>query len=58
MNWQMTQKKEVKHSVVYESDNDKAPIKSVYVMKAWFWEQGIVGGAFPKSIKVEVAVVP
>ena len=50
----MTLKKEVKHSVVYETLDDQAPIKSVYVMKAWFWAQGIVGGAFPKTIEVEV----
>lgn len=52
----LTLKKEVKHSVVYESDEDEAPVRSVYIMKAWFWKQGIVGGAFPKTVEMEIKV--
>lgn len=33
-------KKEVVNSVVYETDEPKAPIRSVYVSKDWLTEQG------------------
>ena len=55
----MTLKKEVKHSVVYETEEKGAPVKSVYVMKDWFWAQGGgIGMAFPQTIELEVRVKP
>jgi len=35
----MTFKKEVKHSVVYETEAEDAPIRSVYVRKDWLVQQ-------------------
>lgn len=36
----MSFKKEVKHSVVYETDDAKAPVRSIYVSKDWLTVQG------------------
>lgn len=47
----MTFKKEVKHSVVYETDDEAAAIKSVYVLKDWLTMHG---HDFKKPIEVEV----
>jgi len=51
-------KKEVKHSVVYETSDEGAPCKSVYVMKEWLLANGAqdVIHAWPKSIELEVKV--
>ena len=55
----MTLKKEVKHSVVYETEEKGAPVKSVYVMKDWLltWG-GKASMAFPQTIELEVRVKP
>lgn len=47
----MTFKKEVKHSVVYETEEPQAALRSVYVSKDWLAAQG---HAFMKPIEVEV----
>lgn len=48
---QMNFKKEVKHSVVYETDAQQVPIRSVYVSKDWLTMQG---HDFRKPIEVTV----
>lgn len=48
----MTFKKEVKHSVVYETDEAQAPMRSVYVSKDWLAKQG---HSFRHPIEVTVA---
>lgn len=48
---EMKFKKEVKHSVVYETEEQKAPIRSVYVSKDWLTMQG---HDFRKPIEVKV----
>lgn len=50
----LTFKKEVKHSVVYESADDKAPIKSVYVMKHWL-EANKKQPGYPTEINLEIS---
>lgn len=47
-------KKEVKHSVVYESTDDHAPIKSVYVMKSWLDVNKTQPG-YPTEITLEIS---
>jgi len=49
----MSFKKEVKHSVVYETEEAKAPVRSVYVSKDWLRDQS-AGRVIPRSIEVEV----
>ena len=44
-------KKEVKHSVVYETEEQQVPIRSVYVSKDWLTAQG---HDFRKPIEVTV----
>ena len=53
----LVQKKEVKHSVVYETADGEAPARAVYVRKAWFWKQGFIGGGFPQAIELEIKVI-
>ena len=53
---EMNFKKECKHSVVHESDDDSAPTSSVYVSKLWLARNGVVGNEFPASIKLEVTI--
>ena len=58
---EMTFKKEVKHSVVYETADEKAAVKSVYVMKDWLSEQEETAkaravGSWPKEIDLEIKV--
>lgn len=51
-------KKEVKHSVVYETEDPKAPMRSIYVAKSWIIATGgFVGGGWPKTLDVEVKVL-
>ena len=47
----MTFKKEVKHSVVYETLEEGAPIRSVYVSKDWL---AVHSHELKKPIEVEV----
>lgn len=51
----MQQKKETKHTVVYETTDDGAPISSVYVSKVWLRAQQPVG-AYPAVIELEVKI--
>ena len=44
-------KKEVKHSVVYETTEPKAPVRSIYVSKDWLTQQG---HDFKKPLDLEV----
>ena len=46
-------KKEVKHSVVYETSDEEAPVFSVYVRKDWLLKQL---HDFKKPIELEVKV--
>lgn len=51
-------KKEVKHSVVYETDDEKAPTRSIYISKEWLrknsdWSST---GKWPQAIELEVKV--
>lgn len=48
----MTFKKECKHSVVYETQDEKAAVKSVYVQKDW------LTSPWPKEIYLVVEVEP
>ena len=51
----MQLKKEVKHSVVYESKDDMAPRTSVYVMKRFLLSLGLpTGSGWPEEIELEV----
>lgn len=47
-------KKEVKHSVVYETIDDKAPVRSVYVMKHWLDANKTQPG-YPTEITLEIS---
>jgi hypothetical protein len=51
-------KKEVKHSVVYETDNEKAAVRSVYVLKDWINLYERVNGVWPPAIDLEIKVIP
>lgn len=48
---EMKFKKEVKHSVVYETAEEGVPLRSVYVSKDWLTMHG---HDFKKPIQVEV----
>ena len=54
----LTLKKEVVNSVVYESAEPKAAIRSVYVMKEWLATQNYdistANGGWPKFINLEI----
>lgn len=53
----MLLKKEVKHSVVYETLDEKAAVRSVYVMKNWLRAGGAGAlqlGGWPKQIELTV----
>lgn len=50
----LTLKKEVVNSVVYESNEKDAPVRSVYVMKSWFAAQNLTGNTYPNEITLEV----
>lgn len=51
-------KKEVKHSVVYETADEDAPTKSVYVTKDWLKHNvTLTGNTWPKVIDLEVKVI-
>ena len=47
----MTFKKEVVNSVVYETTEPKAPVRSVYVSKDWLTQQG---HDFKQPIELEI----
>jgi len=50
-------KKEVKHSVVYETEAPKAPCRSVYVSKDWLTANPSVNNhpsGWPAEIELEV----
>ena len=50
----MKLKKEVKHSIVYETEEPKAPLRSVYVSREWLMLNS-TGPKFPPAeIIVEV----
>ena len=50
-------KKEVKHSVVYETDDPKAAVRSVYVMKDWLATACCDGrDLWPSEIELEIQV--
>ena len=51
----MKLKKEVKHSVVYETADEDAPCKSVYVSREWL-KHTTGSGAIPQAIELEVRV--
>jgi len=54
MNMQM--KKETKHTVVYETADESAPVSSVYVSKIWLSSSKLPNGTWPPAIELEVKV--
>lgn len=49
-------KKETKHTVVYETEDESAPVSSVYVAKLWL-PSPVAAGGWPKEIELEVRVL-
>jgi len=50
-------KKETKHTVVYETDDDSAAVSQVYVSKLWIRTAlGAATPSWPKEIELEVKV--
>lgn len=47
-------KKEVKHSIVYETEDDKAPVRSVYVSRTWLMLNSTAQKFPPQEIEMEV----
>ena len=53
----MLLKKEVKHSVVYETQDEAAAVKSVYVMKDWLRTDAagiVINDGWPKQIELTI----
>ena len=52
----MSLKKEVKHSVVYETGEEGAAVRSVYVAKKWIGLYQKTNGIWPPAIELEIKV--